>query len=142
MRLFFFILLLGLSVNSQASNNFSVDLVEVQLYPLVELSSMDMYESSHLPNTSIDTNVNKTKLIAISLAITLGAFGVHRLYLGTKPIVPVAYTLTLGGGFLILPLIDIFYIILAKDLDDIQHNNFVFMWNKKKKSEESLSKSP
>lgn len=133
MRLLFFILLLGLSVSSQASTNFPVDSIEVQGD---EFSFVNIYKSNpYSSNPSSDTNVNKTKLIAISLAITLGAFGVHRLYLGTKPIVPVAYTLTLGGGFLILPLIDIFYIILAKDLDDIQHNNFVFMWNKKKKSE-------
>ena len=79
-----------------------------------------------------DTNFQKTKLIAISLAITLGAFGVHRLYLGTKPIVPLAYTLTLGGGFLILPLVDIFYIIIAKDIEDITQNEYVFMWSKKK----------
>lgn len=73
----------------------------------------------------------KTKLIAISLAVTLGYFGVHRLYLGTKPIVPIAYTLTLGGGGFILPLIDIFYIIASKDINQIVNNDYVFMWNKK-----------
>ena len=84
---------------------------------------------------------NKIKLTAISLAITLGVFGVHRLYLGTTPLVPLAYTLTLGGGFLILPIIDIIYILFAKDLDDIKQNNHVFMWNKKKKSENKKYKN-
>ena len=75
---------------------------------------------------------NKSKLIASLLALTLGPFGVHRLYLGTAPKVPIAYTLTLGGGFFILPLIDVFYIILSRDPNDIEDNNHVFIWNKKK----------
>ncbi len=106
------------------------------IYSLEEIQITDIYQSD-IENTFFinlkipkDSNVNKTKLIAISLAITLGAFGVHRLYLGTEPIVPIAYTLTLGGGFLILPLIDIFYIIAAKDINQITNNNNVFIWNK------------
>ena len=75
-------------------------------------------------------NVIKTKLIAVTLAITLGAFGVHRLYLGTKPLVPIAYTLTLGGGMGLLPIIDIIYIITTKDINSIRNNNHVFIWNK------------
>ena len=108
--------------------------------PIVQNSSLTEFSQKIVYRTNIeginleknDTNFQKTKLIAISLAITLGAFGVHRLYLGTKPIVPLAYTLTLGGGFLILPLVDIFYIIIAKDIEDITQNEYVFMWSKKK----------
>ncbi|MDB4089441.1 TM2 domain-containing protein [Flavobacteriales bacterium] len=86
-----------------------------------------------LISKGIDTNanLNKTKIIAVVLAVTLGVFGVHRLYLGTKPIVPITYTITLGGGMAILPIIDIFYIISAKDINQITNNDFVFMWNKK-----------
>lgn len=39
-------------------------------------------------------------------AVALWPFGVHRLYLGTEAKIPVIYTLTLGGGIGILPLID------------------------------------
>ncbi|MGB1039326.1 MAG: NINE protein [Flavobacteriales bacterium] len=90
-----------------------------------------IYFNSILSDSSKPKSLLKTKLIAITLAITLGYFGVHRLYLGTKPIVPIAYTLTIGGGGFILPLIDIFYIIAAKDINQIINNDFVFMWNKK-----------
>jgi len=90
-----------------------------------------IYFSTILSDSSQPKSLFKTKLIAITLAITLGYFGVHRLYLGTKPIVPIAYTLTIGGGGFILPLIDIFYIISAKDINQIINNDFVFMWNKK-----------
>ncbi len=77
----------------------------------------------------------KNKLVALALGIALGPFGVHRLYLGTKPKVPIAYTCTLGGGFFILPLIDIFYIILNQNPDYIENNDNVFIWNKKKRLE-------
>jgi len=70
----------------------------------------------------------KPKLTAITLAVFLGAFGVHRLYLGTHPKVPVIYTLTLGGGFGILPLTDIAAIITAKDLEKYKNNEKVVMW--------------
>ena len=93
-----------------------------------------VYFNTVLSDSSNPKSLLKTKLIAITLAITLGYFGVHRLYLGTKPIVPIAYTLTIGGGGFILPLIDIFYIISAKDINQIINNDFVFMWNKKIKN--------
>ena len=70
----------------------------------------------------------KPKLTAITLAILLGPFGVHRLYLGTSPHVPIAYTLTLGGGVGILPLTDIIAIIISKDLEKYRNNNKVVMW--------------
>ena len=95
--------------------------VEFNFLPKISLFSKDKAETK-----------NKSKLVAGLLAITLGPFGVHRLYLGTSPKVPIAYTLTLGGGFFILPLIDIFYIILSRNPEDIEGNNHVFIWNKKK----------
>lgn len=81
------------------------------------------------------TSLRKTKLISVSLAITLGVFGVHRLYLGTKALVPIGYTLTLGGGMGILPVTDIVYILLAKDVEQIKNNDYLFMWNKRKKAD-------
>ena len=68
------------------------------------------------------------KLTAVLLAVALGTFGVHRLYLGTKPIVPVVYTLTLGGGFGILPLTDIIAILATPDISRFENNNQVIMW--------------
>lgn len=70
------------------------------------------------------------KLVAAVLAITLGPFGGHRLYLGTKPAVPMVYVATLGGGFFILPLIDLGHILFSKDLSRFENNSSVFMWRK------------
>src|ERR1700740_3054167 len=51
---------------------------------------------------------NRKKVIASILAFPIpgGILGLHRIYLGTKPYVPVIYILTLGGGLFILPIID------------------------------------
>ena len=70
----------------------------------------------------------KRKVIAISLAVTLGVFGVHRLYLGTSTKVPIIYTLTLGGGFGVLVVSDIIAILATKNLDAFSPNERVFMW--------------
>lgn len=69
------------------------------------------------------------KAVAASLNITLGLFGVHRLYLGTAPQIPVIYTLTLGGGgFLMLS--DLGVILFTKDLEQFSNNSQVIMWSK------------
>lgn len=72
------------------------------------------------------------KLKAVLLAIFLGHFGVHRIYLGTTANVPVVYSLTLGGGLGLLPLLDIIALLSTNDLDQFSNNNQVFMWSKKK----------
>ncbi len=74
--------------------------------------------------------VKHRKLKAVLLAVFLGHFGVHRIYLGTSPNVPVVYALTLGGGFGLLPLIDAIALIRSKDLDEFAESDQVFMWLK------------
>lgn len=90
------------------------------------------YEVLIAPQDSIsDVEMRpKKKGVAITLAVTLGVFGVHRLYLGTKPKTPVIYTLTLGGGFGALMVADIVAIIATKDVNQYSPNNKIFMWAK------------
>lgn len=76
----------------------------------------------------IDKEIKRKKFIAITLAVTLGVFGVHRLYLGTATKVPIIYTLTLGGGFGFLVVSDIIAIIATKNLDKFSPNSQAFMW--------------
>jgi TM2 domain-containing membrane protein YozV len=68
------------------------------------------------------------KLKAVVLAVLLGHFGVHRIYLGTKANVPVFYSLTLGGGLGLLPLLDIVALLTVKDLDKYANSDQVIMW--------------
>lgn len=72
------------------------------------------------------------KITAATLAFPFpfGIVGLHRIYLGTKPYVPVAYIGTVGGVFGILPLIDFCKITFDKDLQQYQNNGKVFMWIK------------
>lgn len=74
--------------------------------------------------------------VAIALTVLLGPLGGHRLYLGTEPKVPVLYTVTLGGGLGLLPLIDLVQLIVTDDLDKFHDHSRVFMWRNKRKSEE------
>jgi hypothetical protein len=70
----------------------------------------------------------KVKITASILALTLGPFGVHRLYLGTSPLVPVVYVATVGGAIGILPFIDFVVIVFSKDLTPYINNDRIFMW--------------
>lgn len=72
------------------------------------------------------------KLKVVLLTLLLGHFGVHRIYLGAAPNVPVIYSSTLGGGLGLLPLLDLIAILSTKDLEQFSNNDKVFMWSKKK----------
>ncbi len=65
--------------------------------------------------------------VAIIITIMTGTLGGHRIYLGTKPIVPVVYSLTLGG-LCTLPAIDLICLIVVKDISVFEDNDKVFMW--------------
>ncbi len=69
------------------------------------------------------------KVVALILPGTLGAFGAHRIYLGTDPKIPIFYTITLGGGLGVLPAIDFFVLLFSKDLSKYYHNDKIFMWS-------------
>jgi hypothetical protein len=72
----------------------------------------------------------KITAAVLAFPFPFGIVGLHRIYLGTKPYVPVAYIASLGGGFGILPLIDFFVITLSKDITPYRDNGKVFMWVK------------
>ena len=106
---------------------------QLNFYSPIE-GDLILYQDSNetaIDNTQIAQPRFK-KLKAVLLAIFLGHFGVHRIYLGTSPNVPVVYTLTLGGGFGLLPLCDIVAILTTQDLEKYANNNKVFMWSKAK----------
>jgi TM2 domain-containing membrane protein YozV len=69
------------------------------------------------------------RLVAICLNISLGLFGVHRMYLGTELYVPIAYTFTIGGGC-VLWIADLVLLITAKDITPYLNNPNMFMWTK------------
>ena len=70
------------------------------------------------------------KITATLLAFPcpFGIVGLHRIYLGTAPYVPIVYIASLGGAFGVLPLVDFFVLLLDKNIDRFADNNKVFMW--------------
>lgn len=76
--------------------------------------------------------VNNRRIIATVLAFPFpfGIVGLHRIYLGTKPYVPIAYIASLGGIFGVLPLIDFFVLAIDKDFEQYENNSKVLMWVK------------
>ncbi|MDC1451469.1 TM2 domain-containing protein [Vicingaceae bacterium] len=120
------ILIFGISTASVASTK----LVDISILQQTEfLNQIDLtFENDE----TVVVKPKFRKLKAVLLAVFLGHFGVHRIYLGTNQNVPIVYSLTLGGGFGLLPLFDIIAILTTKDLDEYVGNDKVFMWSKKK----------
>lgn len=70
----------------------------------------------------------KTKGEALLWWTLGGVVGLHRIYLGTSPVVPVFYALTLGGGMGLLAVADLVAIILVKDINRYADNPGILMW--------------
>ena len=66
----------------------------------------------------------------LAFPFPFGMVGLHRIYLGTKPHVPVVYIASFVGACGILPLIDFLMITFGKDFDTYRDNGKVFMWVK------------
>ncbi|MFN7119126.1 MAG: TM2 domain-containing protein [Saprospiraceae bacterium] len=65
------------------------------------------------------------QLVAILLTLFVGGLGIHRLYLGSKPVIILLYLVTLGGFFGIIPLIDLIRLILGQ-VDHYDGNSNLF----------------
>lgn len=66
----------------------------------------------------------------LAFPFPFGIVGLHRIYLGTKPYVPVVYIATVGGVFGILPFIDFCVLMFDKDFERYKNNGKIFMWIK------------
>ena len=102
----------------------------------VIVSSEDIVIHDKKPNPIIQLFHKKQRLnkritaAVLAFPFPFGIVGLHRIYLGTKPYVPVAYIASLGGVFGILPLIDFIAITCDKNFDHYRDNGKVFMWVK------------
>lgn len=86
--------------------------------PLIQL-----FHKKHKLNKKITAAV-------LAFPFPFGIVGLHRIYLGTHPHVPVVYIASIGGVFGILPLIDFIAITTSKDFEHFKNNGKVFMWIK------------
>lgn len=65
------------------------------------------------------------QVVAILLAFFVGWLGIHRLYLGSDPIIILWYVITFGGFFGLIPLIDFIRLIIGQ-VDHYKGNNSLF----------------
>jgi len=99
-----------------------------------EFESIDLADKK--PNPVFQLFRKKQKLnkritaAVLAFPLPFGIVGLHRIYLGTKPYVPVAYIASVGGAFGILPFIDFCAISFGKNFDQYRDNGKVFMWIK------------
>lgn len=142
MRPLFFVALLFLTLRAEAGYSDSLDLrsnEEVLERFLEEARQSNGATVERIRRDSSDTvaipHSRPKRGFAIALTVLLGPLGGHRLYLGTEPHVPVLYTVTLGGGFL-LPLIDLVHLIVADDMESFLNDRKVFMWMGDEEKEE------
>lgn len=70
----------------------------------------------------------KVTAAVLAFPFPFGIVGLHRIYLGTAPHVPVVYIGTLGGVLGILPFIDFCVLVLDKDIERFINNPKVLMW--------------
>ncbi len=69
----------------------------------------------------------RKKLTTVLLTILTGPLGGHRIYLGANFKVPIVYTLTLGGGLGILPLVDLIYTVFSKDYEKLKNSDRIIV---------------
>lgn len=103
------------------------------LFTIDSISTIQDFDSTFsIDSIRIDNQKVKPKrrIYAALLCLTLGPFGMHRLYLGTEPRVAAAYTLTLGGGCGLITVIDLFAIVFSKDISHFKDNDQFIMWKK------------
>jgi TM2 domain-containing membrane protein YozV len=95
----------------------------------MELSLSEKRPSPLLQLFKLKQRKNK-KAIAATLAFPFpfGIVGLHRIYLGSAPYVPVVYIATLGGVFGLIPFIDFCALLAEKDLEKYKKNPKIFMW--------------
>ena len=70
----------------------------------------------------------KLAAAVLSFPFPFGIVGLHRIFLGTAPYVPVVYIASVGGVFGILPFIDFCVILFDRDISRFVNNQKVFMW--------------
>ncbi len=98
-----------------------------------EMSILSVFDMSGLqgPTQILD---DKDPAMAFILATVLGYLGIHRLYLGTEPVVIILYIIT-AGGCGIITLVDWIMLLMVllddKDLGPYIDNPSFIMWKDK-----------
>ncbi|MBS1682020.1 MAG: TM2 domain-containing protein [Bacteroidetes bacterium] len=120
----------GFAYSSKASSIYQVDDAAIEAaFNLATPVVAQLSDVASIANPFAVQSSDKNAWIAVILDFFLGGIAIHRVYLGTKPIMILYYFITCGGIFGIVPLID--FIVLIIDNEDIGKyvgSNKFFMW--------------
>jgi len=101
------------------------------------------HHASHFPNPlkKFFTKAQRNNKIAAALAFPFpfGCVGLHRVYLGTSPHVPLVYAVSAGGIFGLIPLIDCITLLSHKDISSFENNGNIIMWIHHHSSQDSIT---
>ncbi|MDA3879456.1 MAG: TM2 domain-containing protein [Prolixibacteraceae bacterium] len=130
--LFVFIALMGIKPAMASSYTINEPVVD-QLFDNAVESDMLSFSSLEMSNamsaSGMALNAEKDAIVAILLDAFLGTLGIHRFYLGTETLSGLAYILTCGGIFGVVPLIDFIVLIINyEDISPFVNNPSFFMW--------------
>ena len=92
----------------------------------------EIFDSAFSDSSHTSKFRTKKRIAAIlAFPFPFGLLGLHRVFLGTKPYIPFVYMGTVGGCFLILPIIDFITILSAneEEFKKFENNPRVFMWS-------------
>ncbi|HCY41356.1 MAG TPA: hypothetical protein DHV48_08390 [Prolixibacteraceae bacterium] len=137
-KLIFVIVLLVTVLSVQQANASSYSIDEQAIDQLFESAvETSMLSVNATEPSAVAANVSTTVMakekdavVAIVLDFFLGGLGIHRFYLGTETLTGLAYFLTCGGIFGIVPLVDLVVLIIDnKDISAYVNNPKFFMWN-------------
>ncbi|HBL74037.1 MAG: hypothetical protein A2W90_12580 [Bacteroidetes bacterium GWF2_42_66] len=114
------------TVNEQAVDQLFDNVVQTSM---ISLNTLDFSAMATIGTATVMPSKDKNAVAAILLDFFLGGFGVHRFYLGTKPMTGIGYILTCGGIFGIVPLVDLIVLIIDnEDISKYINNPKFFMW--------------
>jgi len=128
-------LLLVVSVSFAGTSKYQIDdaSVDALFDNAVEMSigDINLLSTMDAPTNTISISEDKSVMTAFLLAWVVGYFGIHRFYLGTKPLNVVLYIIT-GGGCGILVTVD-WVLLLMEVIEEKKFSNYVgnenlFMW--------------
>ncbi len=107
--------LICLSLNTFAGN-YKIDQskIDAMIENATDVTAVAAYDLSEIQALPIENAMldEKDPIVAFALATFLGPLGIHRLYLGTKPVTFVLYLITFGG-FGIVSGVDWIFLLLA-----------------------------
>ena len=99
---------------------------------LIEMTSAPVNGFEMTTNNFTFNSDENTAIIAWVLCWAVGAFGIHRHYLGTKSSMWAIYTFTCFGIFGIVPFVDFWVLLIDGVVNDniakYQDNENFFMW--------------